>query len=68
MNIEIDHEIADRIVVASLKETLECFQKDYDSPDAVGVFSWDYEEDKKQIKKRIKAIKKTLYLYTGEEL
>ncbi len=64
MLVEITYDAADAIVQESLRETLEGFQYDLDNK-RYGAFSYDPEEDTKEIKKLIKALRRVLNYYEG---
>lgn len=64
MLVEITEDAADAIVRKSLRETLQGFQSDLDN-NRYGMFSYNPEEDTKQIKKLMKALRRVLYYYEG---
>ena len=71
MMIEIDDEVADQIVVASLTSTVDYWEQQlqrYKDPEHgwIALFSVDPEEDKKEIRKMIKAAKRVLSFYGAE--
>lgn len=71
MMIEIDDEMVDQLFVASLTSTVEYWGQQlqrYKDPDHgwIALFSVDPEEDKKEIKKMIKAAKRVLSFYGAE--
>ena len=71
MKIEIDDEITDKIVVANLTLTVDYWEEQlsrYKDPEHgwIAIFSVDPEEDKKEIRKMIKAAKRVLSYYGAE--
>ena len=67
VHVPLDHEQVDAIVVTQLKESILMFENDLKKYDTEGlwpsVFSCDEEEDKKQIKKMIKAMNRCVRWY-----
>ena len=64
--IQLEYEQVDAIVITELKSTYENMKKDYEKEGGMRVFVNDIEEDRKLIKKRIKALKMILDWY-GEK-
>lgn len=74
MQIEVDIEDFEKIMAEQLTKAIEQFEDDLvylkkDTPNYLGMFSTDLEEDKRQIKKMIKAMKRVRTWYgVGYEL
>ena len=74
MQIEVDIEDFEKIMAEQLTQAIENFEKDLqlikrNEPNYLGMFSLDLEEDKRQIKKMIKAMKRVRTWYgVGYEL
>ena len=69
LSIEVDYDVADKVVKQSLKETLECLSLDYAEAVATGrgkVFSTDATEDAKELKKMIKSLVRVYNWYTPQ--
>ncbi len=64
MLVDITEDAVDAIVRESLKETIQGFQSDLDNK-RYGVFSFDPEEDTKEINKIMKALRRVLDYYEG---
>jgi hypothetical protein len=67
MNLEIDDDIADKIVAKGLNETLDYYEwvlRQYKTGNKfIALFYTDKDKDIAEIKKRIKALKLTLEAY-----
>ena len=67
VHVPLDHEQVDAIIVTSLKESISMLENDlkkYDTGEPwISIFSCDEQEDKKKIKKMIKAMKRCLLWY-----
>lgn len=74
MQIEVDIEDFEKIMAEQLTKAIESFEHDLvclkqGAPNYLGMFSLDLEEDKRQIKKMIKAMKRVRTWYgVGYEL
>lgn len=74
MNIELKDDLADQVVVSALYTAIKQFEKDledYETGDRfTAIFSTDKKEDKKQIRKHIKAFKKAhnYFCMPGEQI
>ena len=74
MQIEVDIEDFEKIMAEQLTVAIENFERDLqlikrNEPNYLGIFSIDLEEDKRQIKKMIKAMKRVRTWYgVGYEL
>jgi len=74
MNIELKDDLADQVVVSALYKAIKQFEKDledYETGDRfIAIFSTDEKEDKKQIRKHIKAFKKAhnYFCMPGEQI
>lgn len=74
MQIEVDIEDFEKIMAEQLTVAIENFERDLqlikrNEPNYLGMFSTDLEEDKRQIKKMIKAMKRVRTWYgVGYEL
>ena len=62
MTIEICDEQLNDIVVKELSAQLSYLKEDYEDG-RVGVFSFDWDEDRKQVKRLIKALERVLEWY-----
>jgi hypothetical protein len=74
MNLELKDDLADQVVVSALYKAIKQFEKDledYKTGDRfIAIFSTDKKEDKKQIRKHIKAFKKAhnYFCMPGEQI
>ena len=74
MNLELKDDLADQVVVLTLYKAIKQFEKDledYETGDRfIAIFSTDKKEDKKQIRKHIKAFKKAhnYFCMPGEQI
>lgn len=74
MQIEVDIEVFGKLVATELTEAIAQFEDDLaklkdGNPNRCGIFSIDKKEDKQQIKKMIKAMKRVRTWYgVGYEL
>lgn len=74
MQIEVDIEDFEKIMAEQLTVAIENFERDLqlikrNEPNYLGIFSIDLEEDRRQIKKMIKAMKRVRTWYgVGYEL
>lgn len=62
MTIEICDEQLNAIVIKELSAQLSYLKEDYEDG-RVGVFSFDWDEDRKQVKRLIKALERVLDWY-----
>jgi len=62
MTIEICDEQLNDIVIKELSAQLSYLKEDYEDG-RVGVFSFDWDEDRKQVKRLIKALERVLDWY-----
>ena len=62
MTIEICDEQLNDIVIKELSAQLSYLKEDYDDG-RVGVFSFDWDEDRKKVKRLIKALERVLDWY-----
>jgi hypothetical protein len=66
ITVEIDYDVADKIVVANLKAMLECLENDYElrkEGRGMAIFERDKDEDLKLLKKHIKSFETVLKYY-----
>jgi uncharacterized protein YeeX (DUF496 family) len=74
MNLELKDDLADQVVVSALYKAIKQFEKDLEDykigDDFIAIFSTDEKEDKKQIRKHIKAFKKAhnYFCMPGEQI
>jgi hypothetical protein len=74
MNLELKDDLADQVVVLTLYKAIKQFEKDLEDYETGGrfiaIFSTDTKEDKKQIRKHIKAFKKVhnYFCMPGEQI
>jgi hypothetical protein len=71
MKVDIPYEVADQLIVVGLKEQLECLKdflaKNKETEECARVFETDRLEDRRLIKKHIKAFKRVLTWYGGTD-
>lgn len=69
MKIDVPYEVADALVVASLKDQLEWFKRDLERNEAgenyLKNFDPDLKKDRKMLKKYIKTFERVLEYYGG---
>lgn len=71
VTIEIEQEQIDAIIRTELKDFIGYFEADLarcEENKKGAIFSMDYEEDRKELKKHIKAFKRVLKYFSGEGL
>ena len=75
MNLELKDDLADQVVVSALYTTIKQFEQDLEDYETgnrtfIAIFSTDKKEDKKQIRKHIKAFKKAhnYFCMPGEQI
>ena len=74
MNIELKDAITDQVVVTALYKAIKQFEQDLEDYETGGrfiaIFSTDKKEDKKKIRKHIKAFKKAhnYFCMPGEQI
>ena len=75
MNIELKDDLADQVVVLTLYKAIKQFEQDLEDYETgnrtfIAIFSTDEKEDKKQIRKHIKAFKKAhnYFCMPGEQI
>ena len=64
--IQLEFEQIDAIVIAELKSTYDTMKRDYEVHPVIGIFHTDREEDKKEIKKYMKSLKRLIEWYGGK--
>jgi hypothetical protein len=64
--IQLEYEQVDAIVIGELKSTYYTMQQDYEKESGMRVFVNDVEEDRKRIKKYMKALKMIIDWYGGK--
>jgi hypothetical protein len=64
--IQLEYEQIDAIVIAELKSTYDTMKKDYEGTPVIGIFHSNREEDKKEIKKFMKALERIISWYGGK--